>query len=97
MTAISDTIAARHAQYGSYDEQAACAQRFKQVMAPKIVTKNFDYDMAESLDMIATKLSRILCGNPNNPDHWHDIAGYATLIEQRLRRDTDNKRASGSQ
>jgi hypothetical protein len=30
------------------------------------------------------KMSRILCGNPNEPDHWRDIAGYATLIENIL-------------
>lgn len=33
----------------------------------------------EALDMIATKLARILSGNPNEPDHWLDLAGYAKL------------------
>jgi len=38
----------------------------------------------EALDMIATKLARIVCGNPNEPDHWRDIAGYATLVAENL-------------
>lgn len=33
----------------------------------------------QSLYMIALKMSRIVCGDPNEPDHWRDIAGYATL------------------
>jgi len=37
-----------------------------------------------ALDMIALKLSRILNGNPNEIDHWKDIAGYATLVVEKL-------------
>lgn len=33
----------------------------------------------EALDLIATKISRILTGDPFAPDHWDDIAGYAHL------------------
>lgn len=33
----------------------------------------------ESIDMILTKISRIVSGNPSEPDHWDDIAGYAFL------------------
>jgi hypothetical protein len=41
-------------------------------------------DQKEALDMIVHKIARILNGNPNVHDHWHDIAGYATLIANRL-------------
>jgi hypothetical protein len=34
---------------------------------------------AESLEMIAHKIGRILAGNENFHDHWDDIAGYAKL------------------
>jgi Domain of unknown function (DUF6378) len=33
----------------------------------------------EALEMIATKIARILCGDPFEKDHWNDIAGYAHL------------------
>ena len=42
-------------------------------------------DMRESLEMVAHKVARILNGNPTNVDSWHDIAGYAALVEKRLR------------
>lgn len=36
------------------------------------------------LAMIGHKIGRILSGNYNEPDHWRDIAGYATLVAERL-------------
>lgn len=38
----------------------------------------------EALDMIALKLSRVLSGQSGCKDHWVDIAGYATLVANRL-------------
>lgn len=32
-----------------------------------------------AISMIATKLARIINGNPHEADHWVDICGYATL------------------
>jgi hypothetical protein len=43
-----------------------------------------DDDMAETLSMIAHKIGRIIAGNPEEPDHWRDIAGYAQLVANRL-------------
>ena len=34
--------------------------------------------------MITNKMARIVNGDPNYIDNWHDIAGYATLVEQEL-------------
>lgn len=88
---IDATIDKRAKEYGEYSKQAGLAQKIKAaIFSTPDLGSGFTPDMAESLDMIATKLSRILCGNPNNPDHWHDIAGYATLIEQRLLKDKGN-------
>ena len=39
-----------------------------------------------ALVMIAHKLSRLLNGNPDHRDGWHDIAGYASLVERELAR-----------
>ena len=34
--------------------------------------------------MIAHKLGRICAGDPDFPDHYKDIAGYATLVAKEL-------------
>ena len=39
---------------------------------------------AEALKMIASKLGRIMSGDPNEADHWRDISGYAQLVADRL-------------
>jgi hypothetical protein len=41
-------------------------------------------DQLQALDMIASKMSRIVNGNPNLRDSWLDIAGYAMLVADRL-------------
>lgn len=38
----------------------------------------------QALRVIADKIARILNGDPNYDDNWLDIAGYATLVLQRL-------------
>ncbi|AQW85591.1 hypothetical protein CPIN18021_0352 [Campylobacter pinnipediorum subsp. caledonicus] len=37
-----------------------------------------------ALMMIFSKIARIGVGNPNEADHWRDIAGYATLVADTL-------------
>jgi len=38
----------------------------------------------EALANICQKIARIITGNPNHADNWHDIAGYATLAENAI-------------
>ena len=35
--------------------------------------------------VIADKVARMLNGDPDYVDNWHDIIGYATLVETRLK------------
>jgi hypothetical protein len=43
-----------------------------------------DMVIAESLDMILHKIGRIVAGDAAFKDHWVDIAGYATLVADRV-------------
>ena len=49
----------------------------------------FDFapDQLEAVNMIVNKLARIYNGDPNYSDSWRDIAGYATLVADRLDND----------
>jgi hypothetical protein len=76
----------RGTNYGTFLDNARITQRLKAV-AHNFAghhNKTFDADQAEALDMIFTKIGRILNGNPNHTDSWIDIAGYATLVADRL-------------
>ena len=76
----------RAVSYGSFIDVSRMAQRLKNVAhtAAGEQGKTFAADQAEALDMIFSKLARILNGDPNHTDSWIDIAGYATLVADRL-------------
>lgn len=84
MAAIDNTLAERGNRYGEFTDHAAITQRIKRAMASGRRWPDLDDDMREALDMIAHKLGRILNGDPEYADSWHDLIGYARLIEKRL-------------
>jgi hypothetical protein len=82
--AIENTLNERGTRYGEFKDHAKIAQTLKQYMHNTQNWFELNYDQKEALDMIMHKVARILNGDPNYIDSWHDIAGYATLVEQRL-------------
>ena len=82
--AVENTLEERGKRYGEFKDHAAIAQTLKQYMHNTNGWFGLCFDQKEALDMIMHKIARILNGDPNYLDSWHDIAGYATLVEQRL-------------
>ena len=84
MSDIKETLNEREKTHGNFVKHAQHAQQLKESMYQ---TDNWDLlspDKREALEMIQHKIARILNGNSSHKDHWHDIAGYATLIEKEL-------------
>lgn len=78
---VEQTLLNREKKYGSFRERAQITQRLKNVMD---VAKNWQYlsdAKKEALEMIAVKIGRILNGDPNYKDSWHDIIGYVKLVD----------------
>lgn len=84
MSDIADTLAERGKRYGSFDKHAALAQDLKRVMRAVEQWWTLADDQREALEMIQHKIARILNGDSNYADNWHDIAGYAKLVDDRL-------------
>ena len=84
--AIQQTLDARGRQYGEFSEHAAVTQSLKACLYShaESVGVKLSATHREAIDMICHKLGRIVNGNPDLADSWHDIAGYATLVEQRV-------------
>jgi hypothetical protein len=78
------TLNARESTHGDYQANAHLAQQLKTILHNKINWSRLASDQQESLDLICTKIARILTGDPNHADSWHDIQGYARLVERRL-------------
>ena len=84
---VKDTLAEREKMYGDYLKVATVAQSIKDALDWQLKlgrTPSFSTAQRESLDMIATKMARIACGDPDNIDHWLDIEGYARLVRNIL-------------
>jgi len=84
MTNIDETLAERETRYGIFLEHARISQTLKADMKMAEGWRGLKSDQKEALDMIQHKIARILNGDPNYSDSWHDIAGYAKLVEDRL-------------
>ena len=70
-------ITERAKTHGDYKLQAKLAQDLKARIRQE--GGNLSPQQQEALEMICVKIARIVCGNPNEPDHYQDIAGYALL------------------
>jgi hypothetical protein len=81
-----EVLAERGKRYGLFANHALITQRLK-ATANDFCTehsKTMHWDQQEALDMIFHKIGRILNGDPDYSDSWRDIAGYATLVADRL-------------
>lgn len=83
-TNVNEMLAGRETRYGRFEGHANISQTLKQDMQERSGWDNLVSDQREALEMIAHKIARILNGDPNYADNWIDIAGYATLVANRL-------------
>ena len=80
---IEETLDAREKTHGDFEKVSMVAQEIKGIVSEN-ATHTVSVEKREAIDMIATKIARIVCGNPNDPDHWLDIEGYARLVRERI-------------
>lgn len=85
MPDIDTILSERGLRYGNFLRQAQITADLKGIMRAYCMWEEMlAPDQREALEMIATKISRILNGDPNYPDNWRDIEGFARLIANRL-------------
>jgi hypothetical protein len=84
---IDKTLEERQHTHGNFAENANASQVLKKAVGD-VVTCMLTRVQQEALDNICQKMARILTGNPNHADSWHDIAGYATLAERDIHDNT---------
>lgn len=90
MNDIQQTLNSRINTHGDYSNTARIIQSLKFIVLKELQRRNqrgqqaLQYTQHEAIDMIMHKIGRIISGDPNTADHWHDIAGYARLCENEL-------------
>lgn len=88
MTDLAATLKERGSRHGEFRDHANYSQSLKSVMQRSPNWAVMEDMHREGLEMIAHKIARILSGDPNYADNWHDIAGYAKLVDDRLQTGT---------
>lgn len=84
MSSIDSTLQERGSRYGAFTGHAEITQSLKATMHATPNWGKLAPDQKEALDMVAHKVGRILNGDADYIDSWHDIIGYTRLVEQRL-------------
>jgi len=81
---VANTLTERGTRYGKFSSHASISQAIKDTIRCTDGWLDLNSSQSEALEMIAHKIARILNGDPNYADSWHDIAGYASLIDNQL-------------
>ena len=84
MNQVEKTLQDRGERYGTFASHAQISRQLKDAIQSTPKFKVLAADQQEALEMICHKIARILNGDPDYTDSWHDIAGYAQLVEKRL-------------
>lgn len=86
MDEVQKTLDERGARYGDFTQHAEMAQDIQNAMRKNPRWGCLSPVQKQSLTVIADKIARIISGDPDYADNWHDIQGYARLVEERLPR-----------
>lgn len=83
-TDVQDTLNQRQNVHGDFQENGRVMQLLKESARFDTNYLALEPYKREAIDMILHKIGRIVTGDSNHVDHWHDVAGYATLVENIL-------------
>lgn len=92
---VEQTLEDRKKTHGDFRNHSAVTQAIKHAMRCRSSWNHLSDAQQEALDMIAHKIGRVLAGDPNHDDHWHDIAGYAMLVERQIKEKAKAAKTAG--
>lgn len=94
---VENTLAERGSRYGTFKQHAKIAQALQDVMREEANWAYLEADERQALVTISDKIARILNAPAGTlySDSWHDIAGYALLVDKRLKSLEDEKMVGG--
>jgi len=83
---VKTILEERPGKHGEFAENSHATWEIMRAMQHERNWPTMTDQQKHAVYMVAHKLARIVCGDPAEPDHWDDIAGYATLVADRLRK-----------
>lgn len=82
---IDNLIDERQKLHGEFSEYAKTDQLLKSAMTNDFRKLAPNY-ITSGLDMIASKMARIITGDAEELDHWKDIQGYSRAVERCIKK-----------
>ena len=84
---VEATLAERQSTYGNFEDVAFVTENIMSVLGSVRVNGLSELPTTHrmALYMIASKMARIVNGDFNHLDGWHDIGGYSKLIEKLIK------------
>ena len=84
---IEATLAERQSTYGNFEDVAFVTENIMAVLSQARTNglSDLPHTHRMALYMIASKMARIVNGDFNHVDGWHDIGGYSKLIEKLIK------------
>ena len=87
MDKVKEILEDRGSIYGDYKEVAKTAQELKTAArTAEGWYHNLPGYQKEAIDMILHKIARAIEGNKYFVENWDDIAGYASLVAEEIRK-----------
>lgn len=78
----------RGATHGDYRAMSTRIQQIKSIMRMGSKWVDMSEPQKEALELIATKIGRIIEGDPEFKDHWNDLGGYAAKASEFCRKES---------
>lgn len=96
MDNIQTTLQTRAQSHGDFRFVSQMSQNIKRVLKSSSSWNDLEPWQQEAMECISMKLARIMSGNSFDKDHWHDMAGYASLVVREIeRRDVEYQLEAG--
>jgi hypothetical protein len=83
---VKTILEERPGKHGEFAENSRATWEIMRALQHERNWSTMTDQQKHAVYMVAHKLARIVCGDPAEPDHWDDIAGYATLVADRIRK-----------
>lgn len=80
LSKVDETLSERQSQYGCFEDVAFVTENIISIMK-RCGYDNMPHPHRMAMYMIVSKMARLVNGDCNHLDSWHDIGGYAKLIE----------------
>lgn len=84
MSTVDKILAERPSKHGEFEENSRCTWAIVRALEAERNWTTLSDTQKHTLYMVSHKMARIVTGNPDIPEHWEDIEGYAKCITNRM-------------